>query len=299
MADIIFEVPPGLGDISWCYSKIRDLVFTKRVGFRICNDKPLRSLDFVSLLVGVDNLGFGRSYADTRKVLLPYDTDLMALGPGTYAISLNPWLEAGKRIELAFPKQTTHYHYQMVTSFEQRRKAEAVMRLASPDDQPVVGFYCSSYAHRPDLGFWDAKEWVQFLTMVRDLIPDVRFVALGAKFDDKTMDTYKLMVAAGFNVTSAIGTFDCGASIELIHRLDYFFAFPSGLAILADVVNTPCMMWYWSNVLKEFANFPNTYADPDTIRQHYHINLPYIKAQESFNHFRLWGLPHLKARAGI
>ena len=297
MKNLTFEVPPGLGDITWCYQKIAPLLKTgQEVTFKICADPPLRSTSFVDTLPGIINGGYGRSYVLTRKEILPYDTDLSTLESGTYSISLNPWLESGKHISKAYPAQKTEYHFPTFVTTEQCLRAQAIISVARDDTElPLIGFYCSSYAHRPDLGFWSVDEWVLFLTMISDMYPagGVRFIALGAKYDDRTLEVYHAMIAKGFQVTSAIGNANVPVTKELISRLDYFFAFPSGLGIMADVVDTPCMMWYWSNLIKENEGFLNSYADPKNIESKRHINLPYLKVLHSVDYFEMHGKQHV------
>lgn len=293
MIDLTFEVPPGLGDITWCYQKIFDLLGPERnVSFKICGDKPHRGSDFVDTLPGITNLGYGRSYVLTKREIVPYKSDLSKLDSGTYAISLNPWLEAGRQIDKAYPFQKAKYHFQTRITPEQFDRAECFLNLASGEGFKI-GFYCSSYAHRKDLGFWSVDEWVHFLKMIQDLYPTAKFVALGAKYDDRTFDVYTRAVLAGLNVTSTLGIANVAVTKQIIAGLDYFFAFPSGLGIIADVVDTPCTMWYWSNLIPENEKFPNSYADPINVESGRHINLPYLKVLPSIDYFVKHGAQHV------
>jgi hypothetical protein len=97
---------------------------------------------------------------------------------------------------------------------------------------------------------------------------------------------------AGVQVINAIGL-NIGATFWLLAQLDYFFAFPSGLGILADVVNTPCMMWYWSNI--QNPKFLDCYADPENVASWRHINLPYNTVEQSLLVFDTQGMRHINA----
>ena len=296
MINLVFEVPPGLGDITWCYTKIKSIIAPNRnISFKICSNPPFRGYDFVDLLPNITNAGYGSSYTSTLVQALPYDTDLSSLKSGTYPITMNPGLESGQHISTLFPAQKTHHHFRLNTTAAQEHKAQSYMLTAKrhDEDHPVIGFYCSSYAHRPDLGFWSPDEWLLFLKMIQDILPTATFIALGAKYDDRTFDVYSKAVQAGLNITSALGTADVGTTALLINKMDYFFAFPSGLGIIADVVQTPCMMWYWSNLVPKNANFLNSYADLDNIKSGFHINLPYIKVLSSVDAFVDSGLKHI------
>lgn len=61
-----------------------------------------------------------------------------------------------------------------------------------------------------------------------------------------------------------------GVTIETIRRLDSFVAYPSGLGILGDVLDTPTVMFYWPDFHDPFIN---TYADPKNVASGRHLNL--------------------------
>ena len=122
-----------------------------------------------------------------------------------------------------------------------------------------------------------------FLGVIAGLYPGCALIGLGAKFDDKTLEVFAGLEHQGKNVTSAIGQTEIGATIEIIRGLDFLFAFPSGLGILADVVDTPCQMWYWYR--EDCLRFPNTYADPKNIENKRHTNLYYASIADSINFF--------------
>lgn len=288
-SEMVFYVPPGIGDITWCYQKIYPLLAERRVAFQICNDQPPRSLDFVSRLPGIDCLGYGqKGYHMTQRRLLQPTTDLATLSNGLHYIALNPWLERGARIETLFPKQNTQFHFPIVYTIEEQEEAMRIRRWAG--GAPLIGFYCSSYQHRPEFGFWSVQEWCRFLLAVNFSVPNAKFVALGAPYDNKTIEVTRNLVLVDQPVISAVG-FNIGATFALLSELDYFFAFPSGLGILGDVVNTPTMMWYWSNV--QNPNFLDCYADPVNVASKFHINQTYGGVQESLDVFRKWGLQYL------
>lgn len=281
--DLAFNVPPGIGDISWCYGKLRDLIQTKKVGFRICKDQPQRSLYFLDLLPGVVNLGFGHFYAHIKTRLIPFDRDLRTLVRGDYNVSINPHLEAGQRIEKAYPHQTTHFHYPL--NIEQRHRDAAAHYLNKANGSHKIGVYCSSYKHRPDLGFWNPTEWFNFLKMVLQLFPNASLLFVGAPYDDKTKHVYDLCVQHHLNAHSAIAETDIGTTIAILQGLDYFFAFPSGLGVICDVIQKPCTMWYWSNIQPQFQRFPSSYADPVNLENGRHLILPYTDPNFAFRLF--------------
>lgn len=231
-------VPPGIGDISWIYSKVGHL---PDLEFVVSDDgSPRRSEAFIDLL---PNVRFG------GYEIVPPTVPIVALDDvprdGEYAIC-NPFLESGIPLGRVWPSLPTNYYYPICGSEEDVAMAESVIT------QPTIGIYCSSYKHRGG-GLWSVDQWVEFM---RAVDPGARWVVLGADYDDKSHE-----VAAASGAINLVGRAGLGATIEVIRRLDYFFAFPSGLGILADVVRTPCTMWYWGG--NHFcANGRATYSDP-------------------------------------
>lgn len=240
-------VPPGIGDISWIYSKLGHL---PDLEFVIQDSDPRRSSDFVDLLPGVKNLGYEKVPHTTR---LPGVDDPPR--DGEFAI-LNHFLETGHTLARVWPELPTNYHYQLNTTDADRAQAEAVL-----DGKPAFGIYCSSRKHRADMKFWDTDDWCRFMDKIGG-----RFVVIGAEYDDRSAEVAKLTGAI-----DTVGKLKIGATIELIRRLDYFFAFPSGLGILADVVKTPCTMWYWGGN-RFMMNGRGQYQDP---ARNDHVVRPY------------------------
>jgi hypothetical protein len=286
-----FLVPSGIGDISWIYSKVCGLAKTRVIGIEICDDLPHRSAPFVELLPDILSLGYaqGMSYSGVVSEALPTQTDLSHLSDGEYVISLNNHLESGNYLKEAFPAQGTNYHYYLPESFEEPR----LERLKSCD-RVKIGFYCSSIEHRPELAFWEPQEWVQFLDMVRSAYPSALFVGIGAPYDDKTLEVCDLLGERGYPIMRCLDQ-HIGVTIDVIRNLDFFFSFPSGLGILADVVNTPCQMWFWSNVpgWESHAGLPGKYADPEHVESGFHYTAPYEDPETSFSRFVARGAKHI------
>lgn len=291
MSLLVFDVPSGIGDTSWIYSKLVDIAMKRTIHIRICGDEPRRTSPFVDLLPGVVNLGYGGFYRNMLKRVLPYQTDLSIFTTGEYALSLNPHLEAGQRIEKAYPKQKTHYHYPLNTT--PRHKDLAGSILAQAGDRPRIGYYCSSHKHRPNMGFWLEPDWVRYLNGILSLVPNAQLVAVGATYDDKTSSVHNLM--GPLKSVSAVGN-EIGTTLEVLRGLDYFVAFPSGLGVMCDVLLTPCTMFYWSNIIPHCAGFPDSYADPESIKTHRHVILPYVGVDTALEAFAAKGLPWIDQR---
>ena len=286
MGGLVFCVPPGIGDISWIYSKVSHMARkgNRRVEFKPAPDLPSRADSYVKLLPGIEFTGSGYPYGLMINKLLPTDTDLESLPDGEYMIGLNLHLEQGKFLHDAFPKQPTDYHYSLnLPPFS--KAVEILSRV--PGDLARIGFYCSSHIHRPELGFWSAEEWVAFLKMVKAKIPNSVFVAVGAPYDDKTkIVAERVRKSVDRNILVFMNQ-GMGDTLNAVKSLHYFFAFPSGLGILADVVDVPCMMWFWGNVrgMEHMKDFFGKYADPKNVESGRHLNVPYVGVGPSFDVF--------------
>lgn len=285
-----FFVPPGIGDISWLYSKLTQLARERRIGFRIGASSVNRSGPFVDLLPDIVNLGYGDH-------LYPYphlspDEDLSRLDDGVYGICANPYLEAGRKLQAIYSWQPTDYHYPLRISDAERQQAASF--IDERHGRPRIGLYASSSMHRGEWSFWEVHDWLVFVQMLSSRYPEAAFYVIGAEYDDRTMLIAGEMARLKWNVANGVGRFGIGATIEVIRRLDYFFSFPSGLGILADVVNTPCLMWYprWNKDL-----FIDTYADPVNVDLGRHLNQLYVEPNEAFCYFLARGEKWLLERS--
>lgn len=285
MADLNFVVPPGIGDISWIYSKVKALARQRSVSFSICDDLPHRSQPFVDLLPYIENRGYENDlpYFKAFGEALPSDTRLGELPAGRYVLTLNPHLESGKKLSEAYPDQPTDYHYGMKLP-DLSPSIQLVSQLRA--SCLMVGVYCSSFQHREDILFWKVDEWMEFLRGVKSHLPNSRFVVIGASYDDRTAEVGAALQAAGedplFFWQQSIGY-----TFNLLQQLDYFFAFPSGLGVLADVLDVPAMMWFWGNLpdWKHVSGLVGAYADPAHTESGFHLMAPYATPCESLE---LW-----------
>jgi len=255
----------------------------------------LRGKEFVDLLPNIVNRGYSNiPYHMILNSLLPTDTELWALEDDRrYHISLNLHLEGGGALADAFPAQETAYHYEM--KLPPIVNGSPAFQLQQLGSQLKIGFYCSSYAHRKDVLFWTVPEWVLFFACVRKIYPKAQFVALGAGYDDRTHDVFRALSKQGFYATAFFDQ-HIGETVNVLKELDYFFAFPSGLGILADVVDTPCMMWFWGNLpgWEHMSGLFGKYADPQNVQSFRHITAPYSSVKESFDRFVKHGMQHIR-----
>jgi hypothetical protein len=282
--EILFNLPPGIGDCSWVYSKIAALAETRGIAVRVGASGLARSLSFVQLLPHVDCLGWGPQFSESSK-FVDFHTDLASLEPGEYSLFANPWLEDGHRLLDAWPKQETRYHYRIDTTPAMVARAKQIVGNAQ---RPVIGFYCSS-GRRDDRwqNIWSTGDWLQLLQGAAKLVPGATFVAVSALYDTRTASVARILRDRGYHVRECIGP-HIGVTIEVMRRLEYFFAYPSGLGILGDVIDTPTLMFYWPGFHDRFID---TYADPKNVENGRHLNLLFPPVPEALAVFKERGLP--------
>lgn len=280
---LTFTVPSGIGDISWLYSKVCELAKTRQITFRVCDGEPRRSSPFIDILPNIINGGYIQT--DYFSNSLPIDTDLSSLPDGEYKIQANHSVDAGIRLEKVFPHQPTAFHYDLNITDEMKATADAYINSIS--GLPRIGIYASSHN---GIG-WQTDKWVSFVLMLREKYPLAAFYIIGAKWDNRTMDVHSRLKELNVNCVSQVGEHHIGATLHAMKQLDYFFAYPSGLGIMADVIDTPCTMWLYSEFPQGLID---VYADPINIQNKRHINVPTQTVEEAFNYFVNNGAQHIK-----
>jgi ADP-heptose:LPS heptosyltransferase len=269
-----FLVPSGIGDISWLYAKLSSLPYT--FDLVVALDGPQRSLPYLELLPRVEHASYGtHHYKDLLGASLEPRTDMLALEPGTYKLSFNKFLEDGGKLADFFPSLPTSYHY----SFKPELDSLSTPPYYKEGRSQLIGIYPSKYQ---TIGwkFWEVSEWRSLMKMVETELGECHFVILGAEFDVRLGDD----IARGLpNATSLVGKTSIGQAINLIKQMDYFFAYPSGLGILADVVDTPAMMFIPQDTWA--IGLVDSYADPDNIKSGRHINRVFCTPKEAFSLF--------------
>lgn len=274
MEKLSFLVPPGIGDISWVYSKVCELAKVRKVEFTIAASYLNRSITYVSLLPNIVNLGYGQQgwpYPHLDK-----DVDLSILDSHRYGLTANPFLEAGVKLADIWPKQATNYHYEM--NLPDHAKANDF--IAKISGRPRIGLYASGHFYGK--AFWEVADLMVLVCKLFMRYPDAALYFVGANWDDKTKDVAAEAKRLGFNVAECIAQFDIGDTVNVIKRFDYFFLFNAGLGMLSDVVGTPVLMWYPHRGTDAFIN---TYADPVNVANGRHLNILVDSVDKTWRYF--------------
>lgn len=300
-------VPPGIGDISWVYSKICHL--SKAIGMPVLlfapQEYPPRAGDFVPLLPEVHWGGYlegiDSSFVITQA--LP-DSWPLAMGltpflPGPknqrIMVSANLHLETGKNLQNWLPLLPLNYHYPI--SIPEAEKLQADILLA-PLPNPRIAVYVSSLAMEQarygGWSLWRAEQWITFLHRISELCSGCSFVLLGAEYDREKTETvgYGLQ-NKGHTVLSIIG-YPLGVALRALERCNFSFSYPSGIGIVANVLRTPGIMllpWILEGLEK-------TYADPLDLKMQRYRAWAGAGPEDVFNWFRNFSMPQILAENG-
>ena len=257
-----FVLPTGIGDVSWVYSKICHL--PKLADFDITvympDEEPRRGEHFVRLLPEVKWGGYlDVASGSVMTQCVPSDwppwwwADYAPLHRfGRVNVSANCHLEMGLRLEDWLPKIPTDFHYPMN------------LRTSGLPENKWLGLYVSSRVVLKDQLFWHIwteDQWVEFADRVSYFIREPKWLMIGAGYDaDRTQAVGERLKERGHVVQYMLGQ-PLDMVIDAISKLRYLFAYPSGIAILADVVNTPAI----SLLPTHLTGLKSSYADPKNL----------------------------------
>jgi len=250
-----FKVPAGIGDFSFVYQKLVNL--GEDVGIILPPDLPKRAAEFIQMLPRCRFLGYDKSFDSGVSCKKSVMGNIRNLSRGSYYLSANWHLERGENLRSFHPEMETSYHYDMNYLSTTPTKVDPILA----GDNVKIGFYTSCYNVLRSWDFWRENEWVNFLLMLNKLYKGPTFYLIGATFDiDLGNRLFTMAKARGINVVNTIG-FHISDTIYLLGGLDYLFCFPSGIAVLGDVVDTRTLMFMPPHLDKMI----NTFGDPDNI----------------------------------
>lgn len=275
--DLVFIVPPGIGDISWVMTQLAT-VDGRRVEVQVCGNKPRRGLDFVRLLPFVH----GAEYLEEFQWPIPPQVprvgamdDIQSLPAGRYVLEANSWLEAGNRLS-EFGRGDMEFHYPIHVPEEVE---EAVETEYNGLEGPVLGLYCSKYnASSSGWNLYRPEEWSELATRVLEETGGT-VVFLGASYDEEIGGAaHGILEREDGPVRSVnlIGRTSAAELVAWLKRLDLLVAYPSGIGVLGDVVRTPTLMF----IPPSLANLVGAYQDP---MDDYHVNMIYPPLEEAMD----------------
>jgi ADP-heptose:LPS heptosyltransferase len=244
MYDMI--VPSGIGDFSWIYSKFYNL--GKEINLSISDGNPRRLGPYTELLSLVKNVNYdGPPYELIRKLSIRNVKELQEEHP--FCIEVNRHLESGYKLKDWLPELETNYHYPI--------NINSVLKL--PFNYVVV--YASSRGSVKKWNGWAAPEWAEFISYLKSFYGNYAIVLVGAEYD-ATLSHDITNRCRNANIHNYVGKLGISDTLKLIKDCKYMIAFPSGLPILANVMNVPVTMMY----ANEIKGIMGTFADPISIQ---------------------------------
>lgn len=257
---MIIKVCPGIGDNIWLLMKLWQC--GQQFDWRIQDGQPRRGLPLFDMAPHLVKSAEYEKIPGGYKTLLVNNAEKRyklwrnITKPEIY-LSANQHLEAGKRIEKFLPDLPTTFRIPWELG-----EYEDLYPLKGK----WIGIYGSSYSTARAWGFWNADGWAKLVKLVHDYNPEYQFVLIGADFDmDMNSGLSELLAKDGVQHLNITGMSLQGTA-AIIKQLHYFFAFPSGLPILAHTMGIPLTMFYPPHLKLMM----NTWARPEDIESgHY------------------------------
>ncbi len=251
---------PGIGDISWIYSKLVnadtdfDLVIAE-------DEKTKRALPLTDLLPKVRSAEYGSmsDYLPLSKCENALFADYQAAESAgkRLFVSANNYLETGQRLEGYLPDLETDFHYPINTSADDQARAATLL----PSNNVYFGIYTSSSEGARNWNGWSAHEWTDFIRRIKQAHPHVVFVLIGAGWDrDLSRELAQILISDRIYHVNLTGKTSLGVSIECLKRLSYFAGYASGMGILSNVLNMPQLMLYPNHLKKLMHAWPCPYT---------------------------------------
>ena len=261
-----FVVPPGIGDISWIYSKLVGL--NHPLHFIVPGGDHNRAVPYLKLLPVVASCEYGqvanpansnggRAGADWTRERLIEEASRRRV-----PIEMNTWLEAGNRIEGFMPELATEHHYEVDIDPVLRQLAFDALSILR--QERYICLYCASRSMVEHWGGWGPEIWADFAGLLWGAFDIGGFVLIGAGWDRSFADDVLKQIRqqkGGLPIIDLVGKLAIGASLEVVRRSAYLVAFPSGIPILAAVMGNPVLMFY----PKHLKPMHDTWADPEMI----------------------------------
>lgn len=259
MPDLLhLEVPSGIGDFSWLYSKLVGL--NAPLDIKVAKSGAARTLPFLKLLPNVAKMGVGRfrshdvlgapDRSGWSRLLLEEASSRQYI-----RIQINTWLEGGMRIEDWMPDLPVDYHYVM-----RREGQDKVLETLSPW-QRWFTFYCANARTVKRWRSWEADEWAELGEKLMEAFPIDGIVLIGAGWDISFTFGIEQALSGKVPCKNVVGELSLGESLEVVRRSAYTIAFPSGIPILAATMGCPVFMFYPHHL----EPMQDAWADPQMI----------------------------------
>lgn len=258
-----FNVPAGIGDVSWAYSKLGSI----KADWVVSNGWPARTAPFLELLPNVNTSTYGEFQYST---IVAFE-EAVGFGPSpkweriqsieNLYIEPNRHLEAGKRLEDWLPDLPVNYHYDINIPEEDLLRAR---NRISHFPRPLTGISAASYRGSEAWKTWGYKEWSPFLKWLHAQVGGT-ILLMGGFWDDLT-DTL-----SDDGWPSLVGRTSVPTAMQLLKELDYYVGFSSGLGIVRTVMRKNAFMLWPDHQLE----LSTSWSPPDMLEVGTYIAQPW------------------------
>lgn len=276
-------MPPGIGDISWIYSKLAGLGRPLRI--EIADSGPRRALPYLDLLPLVKEAAYVKA-ANPAKMRLGKASphwgmdDLIGLARAeTVPIDLNSWLEAGNRIEGFMPEIPTVHHYEMLQPLAGPSDLGNILWLRNGHSR-YISFYCANSDTVRRWHGWNPQQWSALADMLMQEYDLDGIALLGAEWDRPFAE--KVLAATDVMLFELVGKSRLAVTLDVLRRSLYLVAFPSGIPILATVMSRPTVMFYPDSL----TGLMTSWVPPDVLQDGTYKAMHFCDPQQVFEWIR-------------
>ena len=263
------QVPSGIGDISWLWSKLRHVALERPIRFEAATGWPFRAAEYLELLPELHSHGYCElEFRDIASIVAQRNwktwAEASGLGSAILPLENNMHLERGKPLAAWFPDLPVDYHYPLATTDDYKDRAEKL--LGDLNGRVAIGVSCASYRGANAWKTWSGNEWVDLLVRLASCErfhnqPPI-YVMMGGGWDDLTREVgERLDTEHGLEVRSTVGRTHFGVAVELHRRLHYYIGFSSGLGIVRTVLRKPTFMLWPEHQVP----LSTSWADPEDL----------------------------------
>lgn len=289
----VLVVPSGIGEFQWAWTKY--LNTGERFVILGLDGAPRRLHQFCELHPQIDAFAYcGFEYSQIRAFQKYHELDTwdsvqkkFALG-SLAMLACNPHLEAGKPLAAWLPDLPTTYRYNLYLSQLHRDSAGQYLAHSEVSDV-LIGISCASYRGSAAWHTWGLEEWRGFLRMIQHEVPEVRFVMMGGSWDDLSADVFdktpEVRWLTDRRGIPPIGRMSFGSTACLLHALDGYIGFSSGLGHVAcHCCNTPTfMLWPEHEQLLSTA-----WVDPELLANGFYVPSRWLEPETVFQRAKGW-----------
>jgi len=247
-----FIVPPGIGDISWLYSKLSNLNTDLEFKVPWLGGRRPRAVPYLRVLPKVVRSSYDnvRNPA-TSNSIKPNESKaalIKAARRHFVPIEVNNWLNEGNRLEGFLPWLDTDFHYELSLESEE----------PSFDLVPERNFICFFLGSETGNKAWKGwyREWIKFIELTWDHFrPDV-IITIGSSWDASYTNKVIHEIPSHINIRSVTGHTSISTCLHLIRRSRFLVGFASGLSVMATVMKTKTLMLYPAHHEKLMRSWP-------------------------------------------